>query len=329
MQRNEKNHLKPHIFFANPVSVLYDTDMNTIEYENYREEKEHGSPLFPYVTYLCSIPLDFSEVPVHWHDEVEIIYVKKGMGTVYVNLKSFTVKGPAIVLILPGCLHGIRQYGEDSMEYENIIFHPNLLYGTKSDFVSREFVEPVLSGAYDIPAVLTPKMPQYRQIAAPIDACDEICRQKPKGFQLFVKGQLFQLLYALISCFRGTAPGRKNQKDLERIKPVLKYVERHYPEKIPVSDIAGELGVSEAHFMRFFKEIMEMSFVTYLNHYRLTMAARLLRISGDSILEISQETGFQNLSNFNRAFKKKYGQTPSDYRKGNGRDTEVQKDGGR
>ena len=52
--------------------------MNIIEYENYQEKKERGHSDFPYITYPCSIPLDFSKVPLHWHDEMELIYIKKG-----------------------------------------------------------------------------------------------------------------------------------------------------------------------------------------------------------------------------------------------------------
>ncbi len=59
---------------------------------------------------------------------------------------------------------------------------------------------------------------------------------------------------------------------------------------------------------------MGMSFIEYLNDYRLMMAARLLLASDSSVLSISQEVGFENLSYFNRSFKKKYHITPSAYR---------------
>ena len=51
--------------------------MNILEYENYHEDKTHVELTFPYNTYLCSIPLDFSGVPLHWHDDMELIYIKK------------------------------------------------------------------------------------------------------------------------------------------------------------------------------------------------------------------------------------------------------------
>ena len=62
--------------------------MNILEYENYQEKKNHTTLDFPYNTYLCSIPLDFELVPPHWHDEMEIIYIKKGRGIVNVDFKE-------------------------------------------------------------------------------------------------------------------------------------------------------------------------------------------------------------------------------------------------
>ena len=85
---------------------------------------------------------------------------------------------------------------------------------------------------------------------------------------------------------------------------------------ISIADIADVAGFSESHFMRYFKETMGTAFVDYLKDYRLTMAARLLQSSDSSVLSISGEVGFESLSYFNRAFKKHYGMTPLQYRKG-------------
>ena len=45
--------------------------MNLTEYQNYHESKSHTSLEFPYNTYLCCIPMDFTHVPIHWHNEME------------------------------------------------------------------------------------------------------------------------------------------------------------------------------------------------------------------------------------------------------------------
>lgn len=84
--------------------------------------------------------------------------------------------------------------------------------------------------------------------------------------------------------------------------------------RISIADIAATVDFSESHFMRYFKETMGTSFVDYLRDYRLTMASRLLTTSDSAILDIASETGFDNLSYFNRVFKKKYGMTPRQFR---------------
>ena len=96
--------------------------MNSLEYENLLENKTHADPMFPYNTYLCSIPLDFNSVSLHWHEFMEIIYIKKGKGNVTVDFTTHYVEEGDIVIILPGHIHGISQHEGYSMEYENILF---------------------------------------------------------------------------------------------------------------------------------------------------------------------------------------------------------------
>lgn len=289
--------------------------MNILEYENYQEKISHGSPHFPYITYPCSIPLDFPCVPLHWHDEMEIIYVKKGTGVITVDFKRYEVAAGTIALILPGQLHSIEQYESECMEYENIIFHPNILLSKQADACNSNFFVPLLAGKISVPLLYTPGSPCYQEIAACIDANDAISDTTPKAYQLFIKSQLFMLFYLLWNKCCLAEPPKKDYKSLEKMKMILKYIENHYMDKITIQDIAAETGLSQSHFMKYFKNTMGTSFIEYLNEYRLTMAGRLLVSSESSILDIASEVGFENLSYFNRAFKKRFGQTPSAYRK--------------
>ena len=86
-------------------------------------------------------------------------------------------------------------------------------------------------------------------------------------------------------------------------------------QKITIADIAATVDFSESHFMGYFKETMGTSFVDYLRDYRLTIVSRLLTTSDSSILDIAAESGFENLSYFNRVFKQKYSMTPRQFRK--------------
>ena len=289
--------------------------MNILEYENYQEKIEHTDRVFPYNTYLCSIPLDFSKVPLHWHDELELIYIKRGQGLVTVDFREHRVNDGTMLLILPGQLHSIKQYKDEIMEYENILFNPSMLIPRNSDSTITNYIHPLLNGKITVPTVFTPVYPYYKDVIAPIDACDEICKTMPQGYELYIKSMLFQFFFVLHNRCRNLTTPPKNRKMVDKMKPVLKYIENNYMEKITIEEIAKVAEFSESHFMRYFKETMGTSFIDYLKDYRLTMASRLLISSESSILDIAAEVGFDNLSYFNRSFKQKYGMTPSQFRK--------------
>ena len=69
---------------------------------------------------------------------------------------------------------------------------------------------------------------------------------------------------------------------------------------ISIDEISSVSGFSASHFMRFFKSAMGTSFTSYLSSYRLSMAARLLLLTNNSILDIALSCGYENLSYFNR-----------------------------
>ena len=101
--------------------------MNITDYRPLKETKSHFDSDFLYNTYPCSIPLDFAEVPLHWHNEMELIYIKKGRMIVSVDLEYSVVNAGDIVVVMPGHIHSIIQNESDSCEYENILFNLDML----------------------------------------------------------------------------------------------------------------------------------------------------------------------------------------------------------
>lgn len=288
--------------------------MNIPKYESYHEKKTHFDAAFPYNTYLCSIPHDFLEVPLHWHDEIELIYVKEGRGRISVDLTDHEVAAGDIALILPGQLHAIRSIPDTVMEYENIIFHSCLLESSGTDTSHHNLIQPLLSMQFSCPAVLTKKESAYTTVQSCLDKNDNICMRFPAGYPLAIRGNLFVLFFALYTSYSDRTRRQSAAKNIDKLKSVIKHVELNYALPMTIAEMADLAGFSESHFMKFFKQTMGVPFTAYLNSYRLTMAARLLLQSDDTILSIATDVGFENLSYFNRAFKKQYGMTPSSYR---------------
>lgn len=292
--------------------------MSFAEYENYQEKKSHGALTFPYVTYPCSIPLDFSRVPLHWHDEMEIIYIKKGHGIVTVDFITYDMAAGEILVILPGQLHSIEQKKGCSMEYENIIFRLDMLFSRQEDLCANTYFLPLLQRNLEIPVYLTRDWDSYEEASACLDRADAMCSGRPEAYQLSVKSQLFQFFYIL---FSHSAPAQNavtpaKSRSLDKAKLIFKHIETHYMENLTIKKMAETCGFSQSHFMKFFKASFGSSFVSYLREYRLTVASRLLVSSSSPILTIAQETGFDSLSYFNRSFKAMFGVTPGQFREG-------------
>lgn len=286
-----------------------------IPYGSYREHKKHTPDDFPYNTYICTIPLDFSSVKIHWHEETEFIIVKKGEGTVSVDLKEYEVKAGDMVFVPSGKLHSIGQKNGASMEYENIIFKSSLLYSAGEDVCRKNYIDPLCGGEIPTAALIESRLPCYGEISGLVTRLDKLCGERKNGYQLAVKGCLFQIMYLLLT-EGGTGEEKKtNERSLQKLKIILSYIEENYQKQISVEEISRRCFYSKSYFMRFFKETMGLSFVEYLNNYRLDTAAKLLLASGENILNIASECGFENLSYFNRRFKKRFGMTPGEYRK--------------
>ncbi len=327
--------------------------MNIIEYENYQEKKERGHSDFPYITYPCSIPLDFSKVPLHWHDEMELIYIKKGQGIVTVDYLLYHVNSGDILVIVPGRLHSIEQEKGYSMEYENIIFQPSMLLPRQSDICTTKYFQPLFQNQLNIPEYLSPDCHYYKEAARCLDQADFLCQHRPPAYEISVKAQMLQFFYVVLSHLNDSTPcqsvgqeftgpffysgqnsvsqpaslfsrnvftdksapvSKRQSRSVEKAKLISKHIENHYAKKLTIKEMAQVCSLSQSHFMKFFKSIFGMPFIPYLREYRLIMASRLLLTSSSSILEIAEETGFENLSYFNRSFKAMYGQTPKEFR---------------
>lgn len=284
--------------------------------EQYHENKSHTSSYFPYNTYPCTIPDDFPSVSLHWHDDAEIIYIKKGAGYVSVDLESYPVQGGDIIFIKPGHLHSIYQQNGKRMEYENIIFEMDFLSSRLPEGMYTDFFSPLLRDELDFPVLITPDTcERYSEAHHFLDMADGESDRKNNAYQIAVKGYLFCFFSVIFSGCKKKEASKTNES-LDKLKSVLNYVKENYAEEISIGEMADIAGFSESHFMRFFKNAMGKTFTNYLNDYRLEKATDLLTSTTMPILNVASECGYNNLSYFNRSFKEKYGVTPKEYRRG-------------
>ncbi len=288
--------------------------MELEQYTQYQETRLHEQPGFAYNTYLCTIPQDFDRVNPHWHEQMELIYIKKGSGTVSVNLENYPVSAGCVVPVLPGELHAIEGDEGVRMEYENIIFSLGLLDSTEADDWCRGVLNRLRSGALRFERPIRPGTEFHRAVSAALDGADAACEAKEQGYALLVKSQLFMLLHALHTHrLSDAAPHPK--EDAEKLKGLIAYVKEHFRESISVADAAAVAGYSPSHFMRIFRQVTGRTFVNYLTDYRLSAAVYYLKETDEDIGAVAANCGFENISYFIRRFRRKYGTSPGRYRK--------------
>ncbi len=277
-----------------------------------QETKHHGEVRFPFNIYPCTIPGDFRQVAVHWQDSMELVYIKRGSGLVQTGAQVCTAQSGDIFVLTPGTLHAIRQAESCTMEYENIIFDVELLGGTE-DLCAEKYLLPLQSGRLALPEHITPDEVWYPQAADCLKEAEEANRCKQFGYELCIKGALLRFLALLIAQSKALPPAEK--ANTQRLRAVLQWISAHYSEPVCVADAAALCQCSPNHFMRWFRQMTGQTFIIFLREYRLNAAAEALRTTEDTILSISEQCGFENLSYFNREFKAHFGMTPREYRK--------------
>ena len=281
----------------------------------YQETKQHGSRLFPFNIYPCTIPLDFPAVLLHWHRDMELVFVKKGKGKLQLGIEFYEGKKGDIFVIPPGTLHAIHRENGCVMEYENIIFEVEFLGGGTADVCAGEYLIPLASGQLLPPARIRREEKGYEELEYCLKQMESLCEKKEQGFELGVKAAVLQLVYLLVLRYPERHPHISS--DMEKLKALLQQMDIREGKNLTVGKMAQFCGWSGSHFMRWFKKMTGSSFNAYVNDRKLAEAAKALRATDNKIVTVAADVGFENLSNFNRQFKAKYGMTPRQYRTGN------------
>lgn len=246
----------------------------------------------------------------HWHEEHEVAYIIGGASRHYIDGKCVRgVPGKAVVVNC-GCLHNIivDEIPEGEKKLRCIVV-----------LISREFIE-----AY---------FPMYRSVVFTNDAdqaspelAEAILKlhqysketERTEYDSLYVKSLLLMILYQLCrqgTCSREDAAEVNYQKNIERLRGMLQYVENHYAERITQAEVAEKFYFSKEYFSRFFKKSTGMTFTEHLTKYRVQKARTELLETSASILEIAMHNGFCDERGFINAFKVEYNLTPFQYRK--------------
>ena len=254
--------------------------------------------------------------PWHYHPEYEIVLILESHGKRFVG-SNITDFEPGDLCMIGSYLP--HYYKNDSIYYEK---NPNL----KARSVVIHFLEDFCgSGFLDLPEMENIKILLERSKRGLQFTKETVELVAPKMKSLYAKQGMDRLI-ELLSILKilserddiiylTTDPILlKNDVDSSRMNAVFEYVMQKYQEDIKLDDVAQLAHMSESAFSRYFKKRTRRTFSQFLSEIRIEHACKLLQNDKLSIAEISFDSGFNNLSNFNRQFKNIKNTTPLAYR---------------
>ena len=286
-------------------SVSHGTSYRPIEEINFRIGKDGKTS-------------DSFSVDNHWHPEIEFVYIMEGQFQGEVNLDQSILKPGDIMIAGSQDLHALKGLSNESV-HEAFIFHPKALSFSHNDEMQQILIAPLLSRIVTFPHFIKTNDDKYSVIAPYLLEIINVAKRQEDNWYIDCKLSLLKLLSIMnqndvMIPVEQTVSANEQQK-IERYKILTSYMEKHLAEDITLKDLASLIATNPQYLCRFFKEISGISPIQYLINRRIDMAAAMLLETDKSILAISMDCGFENVSYFIRKFKQKKGITPGEYRK--------------
>lgn len=253
---------------------------------------------------------------LHYHPEMQLIYILEGTGDLFVGDSFVSYEPGNLYLIGPNQSHVFKSdavYFDETKQLEcktiSIFFHEKSLgngfFSIEETSEIRSLLERSGRGIQfttDIAGVVGPRILKLLDLT---------------GFDRLL--EILSILNLLSSCedykYLATmnAPVPSNDAKNQKVNKVFNYIIDNFNKDIKLEDVAKVANYSQAAFCHFFKQHTQKTFVQFLIELRVSNACKMLRNSDFNISQICYECGFNNVSNFNRQFKKITGLSPSAY----------------
>ncbi len=246
---------------------------------------------------------------LHFHNFIEIGICHYGLGEVVLGDKHYRFMEQSIVIIPPNLPHTTNCDPGTMAYWEWMYFDMEAVLDdmfSKDSLAARKMKQHLYERPFYFSSEDQPAMDHIlRMIKKEME-------EKKYFYRESVKGLLRTFIVELLRM-------RDGEEQMKRkaviIAPAIEYVEEHYSKPIKISSMAKACSISESHFRRLFLDHMNMKPLDYVNLVRVHKACDMMQKTDYSMEEIAYKTGFENISTFNRNFKKIVEITPYQWKK--------------
>ncbi len=277
-------------------------------YLQYHEHRQRGTPDFPLDYHYIDAVHPRYEMPYHWHEEFELLHVRRGSFRLTVDGETHLMTAGDIAFISAGSLHGGLP---GDCEYDCVVFDLRLLLKTNDH--CKQYIGDILHRRIAV----TTHFPAGSKVTThALLPLFEALHDGWDGSSLIALGCLFRFVGEVYKYRAYQSEPSKRGVDctkMLKLKKVLELMESEYASPLSLSRLSATLNMTPKYFCRFFKEATHKSPLDYLNYYRIEMACYHFAASEQNITETAFACGFNNLTYFIKTFKRYKGMTPGQY----------------
>lgn len=277
-----------------------------MKFNEYRENKIHGTPRFPLEYYYVDEKHTQYVMPLHWHSEFEVLRVLRGRLALYLNNEIYDLRAGDVIFIPPGTLH--RGDPIDCV-YDCAVFDLRLASGYYTSKLS-DLIQPIISSDAEITHVCDGTKDSATELL------DTVAEEKPY-FELKVASLIAEIIYKLYSSGNVAMRHIENKRIAHQralMTLLIEKIEKDYAEKITLADLAEIAQMNEKYLCRFFKGFTGQTPIDYINRLRIDRACYEMTVNKMTVTSAAYECGFNELSYFSKMFKKYKGVSPGQYR---------------
>lgn len=245
----------------------------------------------------------------HYHPEYELVYLPHGRGRRHIGRHLARYAGGELVFIGPDLPHLSFSYGRHT-DFEQIVVQ------LRPDFLGPDFLlQPELRAVQQLFARARQGLTFGAAVRELVGPQLRLMLGQPPFERLLTLLRVLQQLAATpdfigLEADAGHAPRRES----ERLSRVYAYIQEHFRQPIEVATLAGLTHLTVPAFCRYFKRTTGLTLTDFVQEYRVNHACLLL-LEDRPITEVSYASGFNNLSHFNKTFRKLMGLSPTEYRR--------------
>ena len=253
---------------------------------------------------------------MHFHKEVEIIYVTTGTVDIWLDGEKNTLTHEQLVMIHPNEMHHIKLSGDKVCCYFGFKFDPSILYSIRQTVCEIKTLTPFCINPTNKQRIFN-RNELSNDIRGLIETVVNEGQRRQFGFTLAVRSKITDIVLTIIRAWheQGILEDEEMPTGLaEPIHHAQNYIMQNFYD-VNEQEIAQRSNMSYSYFSRSFKKLMGVSFSEYVNYVRMNEAQKMLISSDKSVSEIAQALGFSSASHFIRTFKANKGCTPNQFKK--------------